>query len=97
MRTLRQLFTEHPASVGESYWQHAARAAGFAGRMLAAAALCLVHAAVPGCCQRSASRRIAVLARLMGARAAAGRSEAAGARGQALTRPRRPTIVSPSN
>jgi len=44
---LKQLFTEHPASVGETYWAHMQRAAWFAGKMLLGAGVCLVHAVFP--------------------------------------------------
>ena len=44
---LHRLFTEHPASVGETYWEHLLRASWFAGKMLLGAAACLVHAICP--------------------------------------------------
>jgi hypothetical protein len=44
---LQRLFTEHPASVGESYWEHLLRASWFAGKMLLAGGACLVHAVFP--------------------------------------------------
>ena len=44
---IRRLFTEHPASVGETYGQHLAMASGFSLRMLAGAAVCFVHAVLP--------------------------------------------------
>jgi hypothetical protein len=40
-------FTEHPASVGESYWQHLRRAIGFGARMVGGGCACLVHAFLP--------------------------------------------------
>jgi len=44
---LNRLFTEHPASVGESYWGHLLRASWFGGRMLTAGIACFVHAIFP--------------------------------------------------
>ena len=44
---LLRAFTEHPASVGESYWQHLAFASGFAARLLLAGLAALVHALLP--------------------------------------------------
>jgi hypothetical protein len=44
---LRSLFTEHPASVGETYFQHLWSAAGFAGTMFLGGMACLVHAIFP--------------------------------------------------
>lgn len=44
---MRRLFLDHPASVGESYLEHARFAAGFAFWLLAAGAAALVHALLP--------------------------------------------------
>ena len=44
---IRRLFTEHPASVGESYLQHLCAASGFAIRMFAGAIACFMHALFP--------------------------------------------------
>jgi hypothetical protein len=55
---LRHIFTEHPASVGESYGEHFRVAAHFARELTAAAAACAVHAVVPSLCTTSASTRI---------------------------------------
>lgn len=40
-------FTEHPASVGETYAEHMARASCFGLRMIGAGIACLVHALLP--------------------------------------------------
>ncbi len=45
--SLRSLFEDHPASVGETYWQHLASAWGFSWRMAVASLACLVHALLP--------------------------------------------------
>lgn len=44
----KRLFEDHPASVGETYWQHFASAMGFGVRMIWGGVLCLVHAVIPG-------------------------------------------------
>ena len=44
---VRRLFTEHPASVEESYGEHMANASYFGVRMLGAGLACLVHAVFP--------------------------------------------------
>jgi hypothetical protein len=44
---LVRAFTEHPASVGESYLQHLGQAACFGTRMVAAGIACLVHGVLP--------------------------------------------------
>ena len=54
-------FTEHPASVGETYTGHMARAACFGLRMIGAGIACLVHALLPFLFQRTGSVAIAEL------------------------------------
>lgn len=44
---MRRLFTEHPASVGETYFQHLCAASGFAFRMWAGGLACFLHALLP--------------------------------------------------
>lgn len=44
---LLRAFTEHPASVGESYFQHLGRALGFATQMVLAGIACAIHAVLP--------------------------------------------------
>jgi hypothetical protein len=43
-------FTDHPASVNETYFQHMAMAFGFGGRMLLGGMACLVHGVFPWLC-----------------------------------------------
>ena len=77
---LYRAFTEHPAAVGESYWQHLTFAAGFAVRLLLAGLAALVHAVLPFLFKTTASRLIAEMARKTGphrADAAADRLSAA--------------------
>jgi hypothetical protein len=45
--SLHSLFTEHPASVGETYLQHLRSACGFAGLMFLGGMACLLHAIFP--------------------------------------------------
>jgi hypothetical protein len=56
-----QIFTEHPSSVGETYFQHMAVAAGFGLRMFTGALCCLVHAVFPFLFEGTASAIIAEL------------------------------------
>ena len=44
---LKAKFTEHPASVGETYGEHFVTAMGFSRAMLKAAFCCAVHAVLP--------------------------------------------------
>ena len=54
-RNLLQLFTAHPASVGETYCAHLRAASAIALRLLAEGIGCLVHALLPFLLQRAAS------------------------------------------
>ena len=45
--SLKRLFTEHPDSVGETYFEHMWVALSFAGPLLAAGCAALVHAFLP--------------------------------------------------
>jgi hypothetical protein len=58
---LLRAFTEHPASVGESYSQHLFRAMCFGIRMVFAGLACLVHGVLPFLFVRTGSRAIAEL------------------------------------
>ncbi|HZO21059.1 MAG TPA: DUF6356 family protein [Steroidobacteraceae bacterium] len=59
--SLGRLFTEHPASVGESYIAHLLRAAWFGSRMMLAGGACLVHAIFPFLFVKTGSNAIAEL------------------------------------
>ncbi len=58
---LHRLFTEHPASVGETYWGHLLRASWFSGRMVLGAAACFVHAIFPFLFVKTGSQTISML------------------------------------
>lgn len=58
---LMRAFTEHPASVGESYAEHLVRAVCFGTRMVLAGIGCLVHGVLPFLFVRTGSRAIAEL------------------------------------
>ena len=47
MMRISEIFTRHPATVGETYGQHFRAALGFAARMLIGGLACLVHAVLP--------------------------------------------------
>lgn len=55
---MSRLFTQHPASVGETYLQHLRTALSFGIRMLGGGAACLVHSLLPFLFVRTASRCI---------------------------------------
>lgn len=48
MTIWQRLFTEHPASVNETYFQHFANSARFGLRMIGGGLVCFVHALLPG-------------------------------------------------
>jgi hypothetical protein len=54
-------FTDHPASVGESYGEHMGRAICFGTRMMFAGFACLVHGVLPFLFVRTGSRAIVEL------------------------------------
>jgi hypothetical protein len=58
---LHRIFTEHPASVGETYGEHLAKAAGFGTRMMLAGMACMVHAVLPFLFVRTGSQAISQL------------------------------------
>ena len=49
-------FTAHPASVGETYWQHLRFAARFGARMALGGGAAMLHAVLPFVCTTTASR-----------------------------------------
>ncbi len=58
---LRSLFTEHPASVGETYFEHLLQALRFSSRMFVGSLACLVHAVFPFLCVKTGSSCITEL------------------------------------
>jgi hypothetical protein len=44
---MKNIFTEHPHSVGESYWMHLYFAGVFGGKMVIGGLACLIHAVLP--------------------------------------------------
>lgn len=59
---MRRLFVSHPATVGESYLEHAAFAARFGGTLALAAGAAFVHAVFPFLFEKTASRLVLSLA-----------------------------------
>ena len=55
------LFTEHPASVGETYTQHLNHAGYFGFRMVFAGFACLIHAILPFLFEKTGSVAITEL------------------------------------
>ncbi len=61
MQSITRLFTAHPASVDETYFEHLWFALRFAGLLALAAGAALLHALLPFLCEKTASRIIARL------------------------------------
>ena len=55
------LFTDHPASVGETYGEHLQVAGGFGLRMILGGIACLLHGLLPFLFTRTGSSTIALL------------------------------------
>ena len=55
---VKALFLDHPASVDETYFQHMGVALRFAFLLALAAMAALVHAFIPGACEKTASQII---------------------------------------
>jgi hypothetical protein len=56
--SLRAKFTDHPATVGETYGEHFVSAMGFSLSMLKAAFCCSVHAILPFAFEKTGSECI---------------------------------------
>jgi len=57
----RWSLTEHPASVGENYFEHLRQASGFAISMMGGGLACLIHAVLPFLFTRTGSGIVASL------------------------------------
>ena len=55
---MRKWFTEHPASVGETYFAHMFTAFSFGGRLLSAGVACLIHGLLPFCFTNTGSSSV---------------------------------------
>jgi hypothetical protein len=55
------LFTDHPRSLGESYWEHQRHAFEFGVSMIRAGIACVIHALLPALFVRTASMTIVSL------------------------------------
>ena len=58
---LKRAFTEHPASVGETYWQHLVHASSFGVRMMLGGLACVLHGLLPFLFVKTGSKQIETL------------------------------------
>ena len=68
IKSIVRAFEDHPASVGESYWQHFGAAARYGFLLSKAAGAAFIHAILPFLCERTASNTIMTLHREMSVR-----------------------------
>ncbi|GAB5487514.1 MAG: hypothetical protein Pars2KO_10840 [Parasphingorhabdus sp.] len=59
------IFTEHPASIGETYSEHFVHASGFGVSMIKGGVACLLHALFPWVCEKNGSDMVRKLYRSM--------------------------------
>ena len=59
--SLTKLFTDHPASVDETYGEHLVMATGFGVRMILGGFACLIHGLLPFLFVKTGSSQIAEL------------------------------------
>ena len=59
--SLTKLFTEHPASVDETYSEHLGMSAQFGFRMILGGCACLIHGLLPFLFVRTGSKQIGTL------------------------------------
>ena len=69
MQLIEQRFLAHPATVGESYGEHARFAAWFGARLMMAGLCALTHAIFPFAFETTASQQVKDLARILSERA----------------------------
>lgn len=53
-----KFLTEHPAEVGESYFEHMATSFSFGGRMFMGAMGCFLHGILPNMCTKTGSSMV---------------------------------------
>lgn len=58
---MRRMFTEHPESVGESYFEHMGVAFSFGSKMLGAGCACVLHGLFPFMFTTTGSRTVSEL------------------------------------
>jgi len=61
LKPLANLFRDHPASVGETYFEHLLHATGFGVRMVLGGIACILHGLLPFLFVKTGSRQIQTL------------------------------------
>lgn len=60
-RSLHKAFTDHPQSVGETYFEHLVHASGFGVRMVLGGLACVLHGLLPFLFVKTGSKQIETL------------------------------------
>ena len=89
-------FTEHPASVGENYFEHLRHASGFAASMISGGLACMVHAILPFMFTHTGSGVVAELNTRMVTNRRQEHPAASGRVGERQADPRRMTRITSS-
>jgi len=61
LASLSSLFRKHPASVGETYFEHLLHASGFGFRMVLGGCACILHGLLPFLFVKTGSQQIQTL------------------------------------
>ena len=65
---MKNIFTEHPIEVGETYFQHLRKALSFSLKLLLMSFQALLHAFIPCLCVASVSEKIKRMSQLLESR-----------------------------
>jgi len=60
-KSLHKAFTDHPRSVGETYFEHLVHASGFGVRMVLGGLACVLHGLLPFLFVKTGSKQIETL------------------------------------
>jgi hypothetical protein len=55
---VEKIFTEHPKSVNETYFEHMAQSFTFGAKMIAGGLACFLHGILPCICEKTGSNTI---------------------------------------
>ncbi|NQZ46188.1 MAG: hypothetical protein HRT63_01480 [Erythrobacter sp.] len=61
LTSLRKAFTEHPESIGESYFEHLGHASSFGWRMVVGGCACFLHGLFPFLFVKTGSEQVSTL------------------------------------
>ena len=65
---MKNIFTEHPKEVGETYFQHLLKALSFSLKLLLMCFQVLLHAFIPCLCVTSVSEKVKIMSQVLESR-----------------------------